>query len=85
VKKGVGNDRKMYWDCWVNKCECNLVNPKQWVNISSMVFSFSTRSNVTINNITMISVIHATEAKQNLDATNETIVCNYYLSFTHLF
>ncbi len=50
-----------------------LVNPKQWVNISSMVFSFSTRSNVTISNITMISVIHATKAKQNIDATNETI------------
>jgi threonine/homoserine/homoserine lactone efflux protein len=73
VKKQEGNDRKMYWDCWVNKCKCNLVNPKQWVNILSMVFSFSTKSNVIINNITMISVIHVTKAKQNLDATNETI------------
>jgi hypothetical protein len=38
-----------------------------------------------MNIITTTNDIHTTKAKQNLDATNETIVCNYYLSFTHLF
>ncbi len=67
------NDRKLYPDCWVSKWKCNLVDPKQWVDISSVLFSFPTRNNVTINSIIMINVNHVTKAKQNFDVTNETI------------
>ncbi len=28
MKKGARNDRELYWDCWVNKWKCNLVDPK---------------------------------------------------------
>jgi hypothetical protein len=73
VKKGTNNDRELYQDCWVSKWKCNLANPKQWVDISSILLSFPTRNNVTINSIIMINVTHATKAKQNLDVTNETI------------
>ncbi len=51
----------------MSKWKCNLVDPKQWVDISFILFSFSIRSNVTTNSIIMINVNHATDAKQNLD------------------
>jgi hypothetical protein len=57
----------------VNKWKCNVVVPKQWVDISSIIFSFLARNNVIINNIIMISANLATKAKQNLDVVNETI------------
>ncbi len=57
----------------MNKWKCNVVDPKQWVDISSIIFSFPTKNNVTINNILMISANLATKAKQNLDVVNETI------------
>ncbi len=54
-----------------------MANPKQWVNISNVLLSFPTRSNVTINVIIIISVHHAinhvAKAKQSLNVTNETI------------
>jgi hypothetical protein len=53
----------------MSKWKCNLANPKQWVDISFILFSFPTKSNVTINNIIMISANHATKAKQNLNDT----------------
>jgi hypothetical protein len=58
---------------WVSKWKCNLVNLKQWVDISFVLMSFLAKSNVIINNIIMINVNHATKAKQNFDATNEFI------------
>jgi hypothetical protein len=53
--------------------ECNLIYLKQWVDISSVLFAFPIRSNVIINNITMISAIHATKAKQNLYVAHEIV------------
>jgi hypothetical protein len=55
VKKGTRNDRELYHDCKVNKWKCNLVDPKQWVDISSILLFV--RSNVTINSIRMINLI----------------------------
>jgi hypothetical protein len=66
VKKGTKNDRKLYQDYWVIKWKCNLADPKQWVDISSILSSFPTRSNITINNIIMISANYATKAKKTL-------------------
>jgi hypothetical protein len=53
--------------------KCSLAYPKQWVDISSILLLIHARSNVTINSIIMISVIHATKAKLNLGVINETI------------
>ncbi len=57
----------------MSKWKCNLADPKQWVDISFVLFSFPTRNNATINSIIMINVNHATKAKQNLNVINETI------------
>jgi len=57
----------------VNKWKSNLASPKQWVDISSILFLFLAKSNVTMNSIIMINVNNATKAKQNLDVTIETI------------
>ncbi len=54
----------------MNKWKCNLTYPKQCFDISFIIFSFLTRSNVIINNIV---VINATKAKKTLDATNEIV------------
>jgi hypothetical protein len=54
----------------VNKWKCNLAYPKQWVDISFIIFSNPTKSTVTINNIIMIN---ATKAKKNPNATNEIV------------
>jgi hypothetical protein len=72
VKKGAKNDKQLYQDYWVNKWKSNLASPKQWVDISSILFLFLAKSNVTMNSIIMINVNHATKAKQNLDVTIET-------------
>ncbi len=71
VRKGARNDRKLYQDYWVSKWKCNLIDPKQWVDI--ILFSFLARSNVTFNNIIMISANRATKAKQNLDEANDIV------------
>jgi hypothetical protein len=73
VRKGARNDRKLYQDYWVSKWKCNLVDPKQWVDISSVLFSFVARNNVTFNNIIMINANCATKAKQNLDVANDIV------------
>jgi hypothetical protein len=57
MKKGTRNDTELYWDCWVNKWKCNLVDPKQWVDISFVLFSFLAKSHVTINNIIVLLVL----------------------------
>jgi hypothetical protein len=69
----------------VSKWKCHLADLKQWIDISSILFSFLARSNVTINRIIMISANHATKAKQNLDVVNETIGVIIILVFVHSF
>jgi hypothetical protein len=68
VKKGAKNDEELYHNYWSNKWKCNHVNPKQWVKISSVTFSFSARSNITINSMININATHASKAKINLGA-----------------
>jgi hypothetical protein len=45
VRKGTKNDEELYHNCWLSKWKCNHADPKQWVEISSITFSFSVRSN----------------------------------------
>ncbi len=73
MKKGARNDRELYQDYWVNKWKCNLIDPKQWVDISSILFSFLARNNVTVNSIIMIIANPTTKIEQNLDVVNEII------------
>jgi hypothetical protein len=56
----------------MNKWKCNLANPKQWVDISFVLFSFLARNIVIINIIIMINVNNVIKAKQNLNA-NEVV------------
>jgi hypothetical protein len=70
VKKGAKNDEELYHNCWLSKWKCIYVDPKQWVEMYSITFSFLARSNTTMNSIMSISATHASKAKVNLDVTN---------------
>ncbi len=70
MRKGAKNDEELYHNCWLSKWKCNHANLKQWVEISFVAFSFSTRSNKKINSSISINVTHAFKAKANFDATN---------------
>ncbi len=67
MRKGAKNDEELYHTCWLNKYKCNHIDPKQWVEISCVTFSFLTRSNITINSMISINATHAFKAKTNLD------------------
>ncbi len=43
VRKGANNDEGLYHNYWLNKWKCNHVDPKQWVEISFVVFFFSSQ------------------------------------------
>ncbi len=43
----------------------------QWVDIDSIVFSFPTRKNTTMNNIITISDVHASRATTNINVAND--------------
>ncbi len=70
VRKGAKNDEKLYDNCWLNKWKSNHANLKQWVEISCVVFFFSTKSNIIVHSMISISVTHTSKAKANLDVVN---------------
>jgi len=70
MRKRAKNDEELYYNCWLNKWKCNHADPKQWVEIFSVTFSFSARSNTTINSVINISATHASKVKANLAAAN---------------
>ncbi len=74
LKKGAKNDRKLL----LNKWKCNFVNWKQWVNISSIQFSFPTTSNVTINNIRLMLFMQPRPNKSLMQFIMRLLVHNYY-------
>ncbi len=74
VRKGVKNDEELCHNCWLNKWKSNHVDPKQWVEISYIAFSFSTKSNIINHSMISINATHAFKAKVNLDAVNN----NFY-------
>jgi threonine/homoserine/homoserine lactone efflux protein len=61
-KEEARNERELFRACRLSKWKCNLTNPKQWVNISSILFFFLVRNIVMLNSIVMISAIDATQA-----------------------
>ncbi len=70
-KKGTHNNAKLYQGCWEGKWKCNLVDPRQWVEIDSITFSFPVRKYTTMNNIITISDVHVSQTRANIDVANE--------------
>jgi hypothetical protein len=70
MRKGVKNDEELYYNRWLNKWKCNHANPKQWVEISCITFSFLTKSNIIVNSMININVTHASKAKANIDVVD---------------
>jgi hypothetical protein len=71
VKKRLNLDeRHMYEDCWNGKWKRNLVNSKQWLDISAIPFSFLAWKNTTNKSQISILTTYVSRAKVNLDATN---------------
>jgi hypothetical protein len=71
MKKGAKNDEELYYNCWSSQWKCNHVNPKKWVEIPFVAFSFAAKNNTIVNSIISISVSHAFKAKVNFDVTNK--------------
>ncbi len=46
VRKGIENDEELYHNCGLSKWKSNHVDPKQWVEISCVTFSFSAKRNI---------------------------------------
>jgi hypothetical protein len=67
MKKGVENDEELYHNCWLSKWKNNHVDPKQWVEISCVAFSFLVKNNIIVQSMINISATHAFKAKINLD------------------
>jgi hypothetical protein len=74
VRKGVEDDEELCHNCWLNKWKSNHVDPKQWVQIFCIAFSFWTKSNIIIHSMISINATHAFKAKVNLDVIDN----NFY-------
>ncbi len=74
MKKGVENDEELYHNYWLNKWKNNHVDPKQWVEISCVTFSFLAKNNIIVHSMININATHAFKAKANLDAVDN----NFY-------
>jgi hypothetical protein len=68
MRKGAKNDEELYHNYWLSKWKNNHVDPKQWVKISCVTFSFSAKNNIIVHSMISISATHALKAKTNLDA-----------------
>jgi hypothetical protein len=60
----------LYEDCWNGKWKCNLADPKQWLDISTIILSFIVRKNTTNKNQINILVTYLNRAKVNLNVIN---------------
>jgi hypothetical protein len=63
MRKGAKNDEELYHNCWLSKWKSNHANPKQWVKISCVTFSFLARSNIIVHYMISISATHASKGK----------------------
>jgi hypothetical protein len=64
------DEQHLYEDCWNGKWKCNLINLEQWLDISTILFSFLVRKNTTNKSQISNHATYAGRAKVNLDATN---------------
>jgi hypothetical protein len=71
VKKGpILDERHLYEDCCNGKWKCNLTDPKQWLDISTIFFSFPARINTTNKSQINIHDIYVGRVKVNLNVAN---------------
>jgi hypothetical protein len=64
------NEWHLYEACWNGKWRCNLTNLEQWLDISTMFFSFPNQKNTTNKSQINIFATYASRVKVNLDNTN---------------
>jgi hypothetical protein len=69
-KKRTMNDVELYLEYWQGKWKCNLSDLMQWLDIDSIVFSFPSRNNITMNNTITISDVHVSHARTNNEKVN---------------
>jgi len=72
MRKGANNDEELYHNCWLSKWKCNHADPKQWVKISCVAFSFLARSNIIVNSMISINATHAYKSKANFNVTDKS-------------
>jgi hypothetical protein len=72
MRKGANNDEELYHNCWLSKWKCNHADPKQWVEISCVVFSFLARSNTIVNSMIGINATHAYKSKANINVIDKS-------------
>ncbi len=65
MKRGVKNEKTLHKDCWVATWKCNLEDPKYWLHIDSMAFSYPFKNNITNISIVTISPSHEAKAQNN--------------------
>jgi hypothetical protein len=64
------DEQHLYEDCWNGKWKCNLADPRQWFDISTILFSFYAWKNTTNKSQINILATYATRVKVNLDVVN---------------
>jgi hypothetical protein len=57
----------MFEDCWNGMWKCNLINPKQGLDISTILLSFHVQKNTTNKSQINILATHVSIVKVNLD------------------
>jgi hypothetical protein len=64
------DEQHLYENCWNGKWKCNLVNAKQWLNISTILFSFLAWKNTINKSQINIPTTYVCKTKVNLDVAN---------------
>jgi len=70
MRLGAKNDEELYHNCWLSKWNSNHADPKQWVEISCVMFFFSAKNNIIIHSMVSINATHASKVKANLDVVD---------------
>jgi hypothetical protein len=60
----------LYENCWNGKWKCNLLDLKQWLHISGIIFSIPARKNATNKSQINIFATYASRAKFNFNDVN---------------
>jgi hypothetical protein len=69
-RRSNSDEQCLYKDYWNGKCKCNLVDPKQWLEIATILFSFPSRKNLT--NKSQITILDncSSRMKMNMEVVN---------------
>jgi len=71
VNKGsILDEQHLYENCYNGKWKCNLIDPKQWLNISAILLSFLVQKNTTNKSQINIHAIYVGRVKVNFNVAN---------------